>query len=335
MTTPSLPTESSPPPPRLLDLVRQVAQKRFGQDGPGQRYAEWTLRLVLFHGKRHPLEMDEREVSSFLEHLAVNKAVAASTQNQALNALVFLYATVLRKPFGQLSPITRAKRPKRLPTVLKQAETEKLLAVMNGQFSLMARLLYGAGLRLTECVNLRIKDIDFEGNQILVRDGKGFKDRVTMLPETVKSELATHIVRLKCVHRAEVNAGKGHTTLPYALGRKYPHLSKSWQWQYVFPARKLVWDEETKLWRRHHIFEDTLQRAVRAAGMTAEIERPVSCHVLRHSFATHLLEQGCDIRSVQELMGHKDVSTTMIYTHVLNKPGIGVKSPLDRPKPTQ
>ncbi len=193
----------------------------------------------------------------------------------------------------------------------------------------MARLLYGAGLRVSECVNLRVKDIDLEANQILVRDGKGFKDRVTMLPETLKGELATHINRLKLFLQEEARVGQGHTTLPYALGCRDPYLSKSWQWQYVFPAKKRVWDCESKLWRRHHIFEDTLQRAVRAAGLKAGIEKSVSCHVLRHSFATHLLEQGCDIRTVQELMGHQDVSTTMIYTHVLKKPGVGARSPLD------
>jgi integron integrase len=193
----------------------------------------------------------------------------------------------------------------------------------------MARLLYGAGLRLTECTNLRVKDVDFSANQILVRDGKGFKDRVTMLPESVREELLSWIGRLKSFHQQELQRGTGNATLPYAMARKYPNLSKSLQWQYVFSAGKLVWDQEAKLWRRHHIFDDTLQRAVSAAGRLAGIEKQVSCHMLRHSFATHLLEQGCDIRTVQQLMGHKHVETTMIYTHVLKKPGIGVKSPLD------
>jgi integron integrase len=216
-----------------------------------------------------------------------------------------------------------------LPTVLRQDEVQRLFAAMKGQHSLMARLLYGAGLRLTECTSLRIKDVDFSANQILVGDGKGFKDRVTMLPEMVKEELANQVKRLKLFHQTELRRRQGYATLPYALARKYPNLAKSWQWQYVFPAQRLVWDAEAKLWRRHHVFEDTLQRAVRAAGALAGIETAVSCHVLRHSFATHLLEQGCDIRTVQQLMGHKDVSTTMIYTHVLKKPGLGVKSPLD------
>ncbi len=270
------------------------------------------------------------EVAQFLEHLAVNRSVAASTQNQALNALVFLYGTVLQRPFGKLPDVTRAKRPRRLPTVLTQEEVFALFTAMHGHLQLMARLLYGAGLRLTECANLRVKDIDFTSNQILVRDGKGFKDRITMLPEALKSDLKERLDRLKLLHQEELRKSRGHTTLPYALTRKYPNLSKSWLWQYVFGAAKLVWDDEALVWRRHHIFENTLQRAVSAGGRIAQIQKPVSCHVLRHSFATHLLEQGCDIRTVQQLMGHKDVSTTMIYTHVLKTPGIGVKSPLDR-----
>jgi integron integrase len=319
-----------PRPPRLLNQLRSVIQMKHYSRRTEEAYVYWARKFILFNGKRHPLEMGEIEVARFLEHLAVNKSVAASTQNQALNALVFLYETVLRKPFGQLGKITRAKRPKRLPTVLTQAEVQKLLTAMEGQYGLMGKLLYGAGLRLTECVNLRVKDINFETNQILVRDGKGFKDRVTMLPKMVKSELLEQIKRTKLVHQKDLKDGNGHTTLPYALARKYPNLSKSWNWQYIFGAAKVVWDDKANLWRRHHIFGDTLQRAVSAAGKLAGIGSQVSCHVLRHSFATHLLEQGCDIRTVQELMGHKDVSTTMIYTHVLNKPGIGVKSPLDR-----
>jgi integron integrase len=289
----------------------------------------WTRKFILFHGKRHPIEIGENEVGRFLEHLALNKSVAASTQNQALSALIFLYGSILRKPLGKLPNVFRAKRPKRLPSVLRQDEVERFFTAMKSPYSLMARLLYGAGLRLTECTNLRVKDVDFTTNQILVRDGKGFKDRVTMLPDAVREELLGWVDRLKLFHQKELQIGRGRATLPYALARKYPNLSKSLQWQYVFPAGKLVWDEEAKVWRRHHIFNDTLQRAVRAAGQLAGIERPVSCHMLRHSFATHLLEQGCDIRTVQQLMGHKHVETTMIYTHVLKKPGIGVKSPLD------
>jgi integron integrase len=321
--------ERSSRPAKLIDQIRAVIRARHYSRRTEEAYIHWARQFIVFHGKRHPLEMGEIEVASFLEHLAVNKAVAASTQNQALNALVFLYGKVLQKPFGKLGTITRAKRPQRLPSVLSQAEVGSLFCAIRGSLALMARLLYGAGVRLTECVNLRVKDINFETNQILIRDGKGFKDRMTMLPEMLKDDLFGQLKRVKLRHDDDLKIGHGHATLPYALSRKYPNLSKSWQWQYVFPAAKLVWDKDSQLWRRHHIFEDTLQRAVSAAGKLAGIEKQVSCHALRHSFATHLLEQGCDIRTVQELMGHKDVSTTMIYTHVLKKPGLGVKSPLD------
>lgn len=315
---------------RLVDQIRVAIRTKHYSRRTEEAYVHWARQFILFHGKRHPIDMAETEVAQFLEHLAVNRRVAASTQNQALNALVFLYGTVLGKPFGKLREITRAKRPVRLPTVLAEIEVQRLFTAMHGQYRLMARMLYGAGLRLTECVSMRIKDLDLTGNQILVRDGKGFKDRVTMLPQALRGELNDRLARLKLLHATDRQGGRGHTTLPYALARKYPNLAKSWQWQYVFPAAKLVWDEEMQLWRRHHVFEDTLQRAVSAGGRTAGIEKAVSCHVLRHSFATHLLERGCDIRTVQQLMGHKDVSTTMIYTHVLKTPGLGVTSPLDR-----
>ena len=322
-------TNSAKPQPRLLDQVRAAIRTKHYSHRTEEAYVHWARHFILFHKKRHPSEMAEAEVGQFLQHLALNKGVAASTQNQALNALLFLYNSVLQKPIGKLPNVLRAKRPKRLPTVLRQEEVRRLFAAMKGHHGLMARLLYGAGLRLTECTNLRIKDVDFGANQILVRDGKGFKDRVTMLPEAVKEELVDWVNRLKSLHQKELLAERGYTTLPNALGRKYPNLSKSLQWQYVFPAAKHVWDDSTKLWRRHHIMDDTLQRAVSVAGRLAGIEKPVSCHMLRHSFATHLLEQGSDIRTVQQLMGHKHVETTMIYTHVLKKPGIGVKSPLD------
>ena len=323
-------TLDTKPPPRLLEQVRLAIRTKHYSRRTEEAYVHWTRKFILFHGKRHPIEMGETEVGQFLQHLARNKNVAASTQNQALSALLFLYLNVLKKPLGKLPAVLRAKRPKRLPTVLRQEEVQRLFSAMKGTYSLMARLLYGAGLRLTECTNLRVKDVDFTTNQLLVRDGKGFKDRVTMLPESVREELRNWIERLKTFHQQELKRGTGNATLPYALARKYPNLSKSMQWQYVFPAGKLVLDEETKVWRRHHIFDDTLQRAVSAAGQLAGIEKPVSCHMLRHSFATHLLEQGCDIRTVQQLMGHKHVETTMVYTHVLKKPGIGVRSPLDR-----
>ena len=287
--------------PRLLDRLRTAIRTKHYSPKTEKAYVRWTRQFVLFHQKRHPIEMGETEIAQFLQHLAVNKTVAASTQNQALNALLFLYGSVLNKPLGKLPNVLRAKRPKRLPTVLRQEEVRQLFAAMKGTYSLMARLLYGAGLRLTECTNLRVKDIDFGANQILVRDGKGFKDRVTMLPESVRDELLSWINRLKSFHQQELQRGTGNATLPYAMARKYPNLAKSLQWQYIFPAGKLVWDEETKLC-------------------------PVTCFGIR---LQHLLEQGCDIRTVQQLMGHKHVETTMIYTHVLKKPGIGVKSPLD------
>lgn len=320
---------NQPESPRLLDQLRAATRTKHYSQRTEQAYVHWARHFILFHKKRHPVDMGEAEVGQFLQHLAVNKRVAASTQNQALNALIFLYGSVLKKPLGKLPNVFRAKRPKRLPTVLRQEEVHRVLTVMTGTYSLMARLLYGAGLRLTECTNLRIKDIDFSTNQILVRDGKGFKDRVTMLPASVRDELAQWIDRLKKIHQDEINAGRPLATLPYALQRKYPNLSKSLHWQYVFPAAKLVWDEESRVWRRHHVFDDTLQRAVSRAGECARIDKPVSCHMLRHSFATHLLEQGCDIRTVQQLMGHKHLDTTMLYTHVMKKPGIGVRSPLD------
>ncbi len=318
------------PKPRLFDQIKAAISMKHYSPRTEEAYLHWARQFILFHEKRHPNEMAEPEVARFLEHLAVNRRVAASTQNQALNALVFLYKTVLEKPLGKLPSVTRAKRPIRLPVVLTEAEVQRLFTAMHGQYRLMARLLYGAGLRLSECVSLRVKDLDFDANQILVRDGKGFKDRITMLPRRVAADLQDRIARQKLLHSAELASERGYTTLPYALARKYPNLAKSWLWQYVFPASKLVRDEETLTWRRHHIFEDTLQRAVSNGGRVAGIERPVSCHVLRHSFATHLLEHGCDIRTVQQLMGHKDVSTTMVYTHVLKTPGVGVMSPLDR-----
>ena len=315
---------------RLVDQIKLPSRRSTTLGRTEEAYVYWARQFIIFHQKRHPIEMGEAEVAQFLEHLAVNRRVAASTQNQALNALVFLYGAVRGKPFGKLRDITRAKRPVRLPTVLTEPEVQRLFTAMHGQYRLMARLLYGAGLRLTECVSLRVEDVDLTGNQILVRDGKGFKDRVTMLPQALRGDLNDRFARLKLLHTGEREHGRGYTTLPYALARKYPNLAKSWPWQYVFPAAKLVWDDEMQMWRRHHIFEDTLQRAVSAGGRTAGIEKAVSCPVLRHSFATHLLEHGCDIRTVQQLMGHKDVSTTMIYTHVLKAPGLRITSPLDR-----
>jgi integron integrase len=275
--------------------------------------------------------MGASEIRTFLTHLAVNRNVAASTQNQALNALVFLYKAVLRIEPGDFGPIERAKRPVRLPVVLTREEVNRLLnAVPAGTIALMVRLLYGTGMRLMECLRLRVKDIDFGRNQMMVRDGKGAKDRVTLLPEAVKSGLEQHLERVKTLHQRDLEQGYGEVYLPYALARKYPNAGKEWSWQYVFPANKRSIDPRTGGIRRHHAGEQTLQRAVKQALRWAGIAKPASCHSLRHSFATHLLEAGYDIRTVQELLGHQSVETTQIYTHVMNRPGIGVKSPLDQ-----
>jgi integron integrase len=269
------------------------------------------------------------EVGSFLSNLAVERHVAASTQNQAFNALVFLYSQVLRVDMGRIGAIERAKRPERLPVVLTRAEVERVVNGMTGTCQLMAKLLYGSGMRLMECVRLRVKDVDFEKNQVVVREGKGFKDRVTLLPAAVKAALAEHLKRVKLLHQQDLAGGNGRVYLPYALKEKYPNANREWGWQYVFPAAGLSRDPRGGEFRRHHANEQVLQRAVKEAVRLAGIAKPATCHSLRHSFATQLLENGYDIRTVQELLGHKDVSTTMIYTHVMQKPGLGVRSPLD------
>jgi integron integrase len=269
------------------------------------------------------------EVSSFLSDLAVRHHVASSTQNQALNALVFLYGQVLHLELGQIGEIERAKRPERLPVVLTRSEVERVLSGMTGTCQLMAKLLYGSGMRLMECVRLRVKDVDFQKNQIIVREGKGFKDRVSILPAAVKEPLAEHLKRVKLLHEQDLAEGFGRVYLPYALKEKYPAADREWGWQYVFPAAGRSRDPRAGAIRRHHCNEQALQRAVKDAVRLAGIAKPASCHSLRHSFATQLLENGYDIRTVQELLGHNDVSTTMIYTHVMSKPGVGVRSPLD------
>jgi integron integrase len=268
-------------------------------------------------------------VQSFLNDLALNQKVAVSTQNQALNALVFLYREVLHMDLGDIGKIERPRRPARLPVVLTQAEARRLLSAMTGTHQLMASLLYGTGMRLMECVRLRVKDVDFAANHILVRDGKGFKDRTTMLPDCLKAGLQMHLKRVKLLHEADLAAGQGKVYLPFALGKKYPNAEREWGWQYVFPAAGLSRDPRSSQMRRHHVNEQGLQRAVKEAVRLAGINKPASCHALRHSFATHLMEKKYDIRTVQELLGHKDVTTTQIYTHVMANPGIGVQSPLD------
>jgi integron integrase len=316
--------------PKLLDQVRDVIRLKHYSIRTERAYIDWIKRFILFHHKRHPNDMGAPEVQAFLTHLAVNQNVAASTQQQALSALLFLYREVLRQELPWMDDITRAKKPKRLPVVLTQEEVRSLMAHLQGDAWLMASLLYGAGLRLMECLRLRVKDVDFDYRQLIVRDGKGQQDRVTMLPQKVIEPLQGHLDKAQALHRQDVAEGFGEVHLPYALARKYPNAGTEWAWQYVFPARRRSVDPRSGKTRRHHVDSKALQRAVKKAVQEANLSKAASCHTLRHSFATHLLEAGYDIRTVQELLGHKDVSTTMIYTHVLQQGGQGVRSPLDR-----
>ena len=294
-----------------------------------QTYIDWIRRYILFHGKRHPREMGEGEVAAFLTHLAVQRNVAASTQNQALNALVFLYKEVLKKPLSTNIPgISYAKRPKKLPVVLTREEVAKLLSQLEGAQWLVACLLYGSGLRLIESLRLRVMDLDFPRRAIVVRNGKGAKDRVVTLADELVLPLQRHLQNVKTRHERDLEAGFGCVYLPYALGRKYPNACREWGWQYVFPASRRSIDPRSNVERRHHIDASVIQKAINTAVKRAGIHKKASCHTLRHSFATHLLERGMDIRTVQEQLGHKDVRTTQIYTHVLNRGGMAVRSPL-------
>lgn len=315
--------------PKLLDQVRDIIRRRHYSIRTEQAYVDWIKRFILYHCKRHPRDMAEEEVTEFLTHLARDRNVAASTQNQALSALLFLYKDVLKQEIGWLENVERARRPAKMPVVLSSAELKRLFAHMHGVPKLMAGLLYGSGLRLMECVRLRVKDVDFELAQITVRDSKGGKDRVTMLPLNLALPLQRHLVRIKAQHEQDLEDGFGSVYLPFALSRKFPNAARQWAWQYVFPSSRLSIDPRSGKKQRHHIAEGILQSALKRAVDAAGIVKRANCHSLRHSFATHLLSKGYDIRTVQELLGHKDVSTTMIYTHVLNRPGIGVKSPLD------
>ncbi|MBM3145477.1 MAG: integron integrase [Chloroflexi bacterium] len=317
------------PPKKILDQTREAIRLKHYSIRTEETYVNWITRFILFHNKRHPREMGMPEINAFLTHLAVEQHVAASTQNQALSAILFLYRHVLDQELeGNLDSV-RAKRPQHIPTVLSKEETLKVIGCMSGLHQLMAQLLYGSGLRLMECIRLRAKDLDFEYKQIVVRDGKGEKDRVTMLPEAAIPVLQRHLRHVKLLHEDDLADGYGEVYLPYALERKYPNASREWIWQYVFPANKLSQDPRTGLTRRHHVDESGLQKAVREAVRRTGVDKRVSCHTFRHCFATHLLENGYDIRTVQELLGHKDVKTTMIYTHVLQRGGMAVKSPLD------
>jgi integron integrase len=323
-------TAPSTQKPKLLDQVRQAIRARHYSPKTEESYTHWIKRFIFFHNKRHPAEMSEKEIAQFLSSLASELHVSASTQNQALNAILFLYRDVLRKEIGYIDGVVRAKKPHRLPVVLTRQEVKSILGVLDHSDWLMAMLLYGAGLRLMECLQLRAKDIDFTSNQIIVRAGKGDKDRHTMLPTVVKEPLAKHLEIIKEQHRRDLDNGLGRVVLPNALNRKYPNAGKEWGWQWVFPATSHYTDRATGEQRRHHLHESVLQKAVKQAVRKAGLAKPATPHTFRHSFATHLLEDGYDIRTVQELLGHRDVSTTMIYTHVLNRGGRGVNSPADR-----
>lgn len=317
------------PAPRLLDRVREAIRRKHYSRRTEEAYIHWIKRFIYHSGKRHPAEMGAAEVTAFLNHLAAERHVASATQNQALAALLFLYKEALGQTLPWLDGLDRAKRPVRLPVVLSEAEVRAMLSQLEGVKWLMVSLLYGAGLRQQECLMLRVKDVDFSYHQILVRDSKGGKDRVTMLPEAVVQPLHVHLGRVQGLHRRDLAEGYGEVSLPNALSRKYPRAGYEWGWQFIFPSKNRSIDPESGVIRRHHIYPDTLHRAVKHAARGAGIYKPVSSHTLRHSFATHLLQGSYDIRTVQELLGHKDVSTTMIYTHVMNKGGRGVASPLD------
>ena len=322
-----------PPAPKLLDQVKNAIRIRHYSLRTEESYVHWVRAFIHFNGLRHPRDMGAREVTAFLTHLAVERDVAAATQHQALSALLFLYKQVLGIDLPWLNEVVRPKRPARLPTVLNEGEVQCLLALMYGVHGLMARLIYGTGLRLTECLRLRVKDVDFSRREVLVRDGKGAKDRVTMLPGSLLGPLHEHLVLARQLFDADRVADRPGVYLPHALERKYPAAGKSWAWFWVFPADRLSTDPRSGIERRHHVHEKSLQRALKLAVDQAGIVKPVSVHTLRHSFATHLMQSGYDIRTVQELLGHSDVSTTMIYTHVLNRGGRGVTSPLDRLAP--
>ncbi|MDT4965993.1 MAG: hypothetical protein QOJ64_730 [Acidobacteriota bacterium] len=322
-------TQLNPEKPSLLDQVRQVLRLKHYSIRTEDAYAGAIKRFILYHKKRHPQEMGADEIRQYLSHLATDSRVAGSTQNVALSALLFLYRDVLGIELDRIDGILRAKRPVRVPTVLTHEEVRRVLEQLSGAQHLMCSLLYGAGLRLMECIRLRVKDIDFGYMQITVRDGKGQKDRRTVLPSLSAEPLRRQLAAAKAIHEEDLKRGYGRVYLPYALDRKYPNAAADWNWQWVFPARKLSVDPRSGEVRRHHTSEDALQRAVKRAVSRAGITKRASSHTLRHSFATHLLEDGYDIRTIQELLGHADVQTTMIYTHVLSRGGKGVRSPLD------
>ncbi|MGH9872860.1 MAG: integron integrase [Pyrinomonadaceae bacterium] len=312
-----------------MKQVSEALRSRHYSKRTEATYVQWIRRFILFHQKRHPADMAEAEVNHFLTHLAIREKVSASTQNQALSALLFLYRYVLDRQLGQLGEVIRARKSKHLPVVLTRAEVKEVLNKMNGKERLIAVMMYGTGMRLMECLRLRVKDIDFDAGEILIREGKGDKDRHTMLPERVIAPLRKHLERVRQIHARDLKDGYGRAPLPYALERKYINASVEWGWQFVFPQLRRWVDQTTGQQGRHHVDQSIVQKAIKGAVRAAGIIKQVTSHTLRHSFATHLLEDGYDIRTIQELLGHKDVSTTMIYTHVLNRGGKGVKSPAD------
>jgi integron integrase len=325
------PTQTEPviQQPKLLEQVVAKLRVKHYSMRTEKAYVDWIKRYIWHHGKRHPKDMGVAEVEAFLTHLAVERNVSASTQNQAKSAILYLYKEVLGIELPWLDNVTQAKAPKRLPVVLTQAEVQAVLTRLDGSMWLIASLLYGSGLRIMEALRLRVKDVDFARREILVREGKGFKDRVTMLPVSLIEPLKSHLLKVQALHMEDLSNGYGAVFMPMALDRKYPNAAKDWAWQYVFPSIKLSVDPREKVIRRHHADEKTVQRGVKKAVNLAGLTKLATPHTFRHSFATHLLEGGYDIRTVQELLGHSDVSTTMIYTHVLNKGGRGVSSPLD------
>ncbi len=314
----------------MLDQVRDKLRVKHYAIRTEQSYVDWIKRYIYFHGKTHPKDLGAQDVEAFLTHLAVAGKVSASTQNQAKSALLFLYREVLEIKLPWLDNVTQAKAPKKLPVVLTVSEVQAVLSRLSGSHLLIASLLYGGGMRLMEAMRLRVKDVEFARHEIIVREGKGFKDRVTMLPESVAATLRAHLVKVKALHEEDLAAGLGEVYLPFALDKKYPNAGREWGWQYIFPSKNVSVDPRSDKTRRHHLDEKGVQRAMKQAVRDAGLVKPATPHTLRHSFASHLLQAGYDIRTVQELLGHSDVSTTMIYTHVLNKGGRGVLSPLDR-----
>jgi integron integrase len=315
--------------PRLLDQVREAIRTRHYSYRTEQQYVAWIRRFIIFHGRRHPRELGGKEVEDFLSHLAVARNVASATQAQALAAILFLYKHVLKSGLPWLDNVVRARRPKRLPLVLSRTEVRRVLDGLDGQYQLIASLLYGSGLRVLEALRLRVKDIDLERCILIVRDGKGAKDRRTILPDSLRETLRRHLVDVRERHEHALKNGYAGVELPHALHRKYPRAHLEWGWQYAFPAIRPSRDPRTRAWRRHHLRLELMQRRVKQAVIAARIEKPASCHTFRHCFATHMIEGGADIRTVQELMGHASVKTTQIYTHVLNRGGIAARSPLD------